>query len=101
MNKTAWIKSLLISVITAIASIVIIMTGVGVSSKHVFTSLFGLLLGGILPIILVAALKKDLSKYFIAKMILLVLTAVTYVLYFTPLEKFVPLFTDSVNFTFI
>lgn len=97
MSKTAWVKSLLIPVLTAVASIVLVKTGVGVSGNHEFTPIFGLFLSGLLPVILVAALKIDLSKYFSAKMILLALTAVVYVFEFTPFVIFLVLLIDPLG----
>lgn len=73
MTTRAWVMSLLLPVLSILASVffvVFVMIPSGFPS-FVFTAVLGLICGGVVPTVMIVRGKLDTSKFFIGKMILI------------------------------
>lgn len=78
MSIKSWIKSLLIPLLSVSATSVFLLylSSYCSFSEIACTAILGLVCGGIVPLFLIIYFKVDLSKYFVGKMILLLVLAI-------------------------
>lgn len=66
MKAKSWVLSLMLPILSIIASIVMLIIGISI-----FTIVFGLVVGGLVPIIIITKKKVDISQFFVGKIIIL------------------------------
>lgn len=90
-TKKAWIMSLALPVLSIHASACFVILGLlGSSYFCVFTALFGLVGGGIVPTVMIVRGGLDTSKFFLGKMILIFASIATWFIFnYTKLEYWV------------
>ena len=80
-TKKAWFLSLLLPILSILASAVLIIWNLifikdGYSFYFIFVTLLGLIIGGIVPTVLIVKNRLDTSKYFLGKLFILVTASI-------------------------
>lgn len=90
-TKKAWLMSLLLPVLSILASaFCFVLSLPGSGRPFIFTALLGLICGGIVPTVMIVHDKVDTSKFFLGKLIILFAAVAVWALFnYTELEYWV------------
>lgn len=90
-TKKAWLMSLLLPVLSILASaFCFVLSLPGSGRPFIFTALLGLICGGIVPTVMIVYGKVDTSKFFLGKLIILFAAVAVWALFnYTELEYWV------------
>lgn len=90
MTERAWFMSLLLPVLSILASAFFVVLSLLSGRLFVFTAVLGLICGGIVPTVMIVRGKLDMSKFFLGKMILIAAAvAIWFVFNYTELEYWI------------
>lgn len=90
MTDKAWFMSLFLPVLSILASAFFVVLSLLSGCPFVFTTVLGLICGGIVPTVMIVRGKLDTSKFFIGKMILIAAAvAIWFAFNYTKLEYWI------------